>query len=150
MENTSLQKRQKENSLKQAILARAPVWRMYCYPYNWILFYKSKYFRKFSTNTYWEYCRGGFLIFLSPNLLRDTDIINSVSCFIAHHIFVDIFITINRTVMKFGTQTEVEQIDILWKFQSSIYTKEKVMLINLFQFGFCCVTLYRKPTKISV
>ena len=40
-------------------------------------------------------------------------VLNSVSCFIAHHIFVDIFITIDRTVMKFGTQTEAEQIDIL-------------------------------------
>ena len=39
--------------------------------------------------------------------------LNSVSCFIAHHIFVDIFITIDPTVMKFGSQTETEQIDIL-------------------------------------
>ena len=39
--------------------------------------------------------------------------INSVSCFIACHIFVDIFITIDRTVTKFSTQTEKEKIDIL-------------------------------------
>ena len=39
--------------------------------------------------------------------------LNPVSCFIAHHIFVDIFITTDRTVMKFGMQTEAEKIDIL-------------------------------------
>ena len=49
--------------------------------------------------------------------------INCVSCFNAGHIFVDIFMIMHRTVMKFGVNIEAKHINDLCKFQLILFAK---------------------------
>ena len=49
--------------------------------------------------------------------------INCVSCFNAGHIFVDIFMIMHRTVMKFGMNIEAKHTNNLQKFLLFLFAK---------------------------
>ena len=62
-------------------------------------------------------------VFLSLDSTPGQNRVLTVSCFNVSHIFVDIFMIMHRTVMKFGMNIEAKHINDLWKFQLILFAK---------------------------